>query len=66
MNDNERTQGFHASQAGGTYADRLETLANVREAGISVSRKRYLEPKDDSMMAVLTLCLGFGHLPWAW
>ena len=55
MNDNERTTWGYASQAGGTYADRLETLANVREAGISVSRKRSLEPKDDSMMAVLTL-----------
>lgn len=56
MNDNERTHGVYASQAGGTYADRLETLANVREAGISVSRKRcFLEPKDDSMMALLTL-----------
>ena len=37
--NNERTHGVSdASQAAGTYADRLETLANVREAGISVSR----------------------------
>ena len=37
--NNERTHGVRdASQAAGTYADRLETLANVREAGISVSR----------------------------